>query len=87
MSVPFANFSSQDRHKTQGTPAAVHFNPVLSTSLGHKQPQSGYALSRNTHTHTHNMHTHMHGAERNPRALGCLCLLQLIRVSFIRVKL
>lgn len=33
MSVPFANFSSQDRHKMQGAPAAVHPNPVLSMSL------------------------------------------------------
>lgn len=43
VSVPFANFSSQDRHKTQGTPAAVHSNPVSSTSLDHargRQPAS-----------------------------------------------
>lgn len=43
VSVPFANFSSQGRHKTQGTPAAVHPNPVSSTSLDHtrgRQPAS-----------------------------------------------
>lgn len=43
VSVPFANFSFQGRHKTQGTPAAVHPNPVSSTSLDHtrgRQPAS-----------------------------------------------
>lgn len=43
VSVPFANFSSQGRHKTLGTPAAVHPNPVSSTSPDHtrgRQPAS-----------------------------------------------
>lgn len=43
VSVPFANFSSQGRHKTLGAPAAVHPNPVSSTSLDHtrgRQPAS-----------------------------------------------
>lgn len=48
VSVPFANFSSQDRHEMQGAPAAVHPNPVLSMSLsnvwGDDQPGSGFGL-------------------------------------------
>lgn len=32
VSVPFANFSSQGRHKTQSVPAAVHRNPFWTMS-------------------------------------------------------
>lgn len=57
VSVPFANFSSQDRHKTQGTPAAVHPNPVLSMSLsntrGDDQPRSGFGLVPPYRKHSH----------------------------------
>lgn len=58
MSVPFANFSSQDRHEMQGAPAAVHPNPVLSVSLsnvwGDDQPGSGFGL-----VPPHRKHSHM----------------------------
>lgn len=71
MSVPFANFSSQDRHKTQGTPAAVHSNPVLSMSLDHTweedQPQSGLVPPI--------QETLAHRAEK-PKSPGLFALLQ-----------
>lgn len=70
VSVPFANFSSQDRHKMQGTPAAVHSNPVLSMSLYHtwedNQPQSGYGLVPLYRKRSHMVH-------KKKKALGCLC--------------
>lgn len=70
VSVSFANFSSQDGHKTHGTPAAVHSNPALSTFLYHtwedNQPQSGCGLVA-----PYRKCSHM--VQKNQKALGCLC--------------
>lgn len=78
VSVPFANFSSQDRHKTHGTPAAVHSNPVLSMSLYHtweRQPASVWlwfgASIQEALTH---------GAGE-PKALGCLCVFFAVHTT------
>lgn len=69
VSVPFANFVSQDRHKTQGTPAAVHSNPVTSmhVSVSHlgRQPAAVWARFG-----VSIQETLAHGAEE-ARALGC----------------
>lgn len=81
VSVPFANFSSQDRHKTQGTPAAVHPNPVLSMSLsntrGDDRPRSGFGFGSST------QETLTHGAEE-PAALAVVLLKHMWFFFFLQ---
>lgn len=76
VSVSFANFSSQGGHKTHGTPAAVHSNPVLSMFLClSRGRQTSASVWRWFGGSIQEMLTH--GTEE-PKALGCLCFLQFI---------
>lgn len=77
VSVPFANFSSQGRHKTLGTPAAVHPNPVSSTSLDRTWGKTtSLCLAVVWCLRTGNTHTWCKGTS------GFWVLLQHICVSF-----
>lgn len=83
VSVPFANFSSQDRHKMRGTPAAVHSNPVTSShvSESHVGRQAASVWAR---FGVSTQETLAHGAGE---AMSFRLLLHGMWVSSIWVKL